>query len=167
MASPIYNILILCTGNSARSILGEALANDPATSGGRFRGYSAGSKPNGKVNPLALSTLAAHGIVPSNPRSKSWDEFSGPEAPVMDFVITVCDSAAGESCPYWPGVPLSAHWGVPDPPAAGDHAAQVAAFESAFQTLSHRMRQLAALPLESMDSAARKAALQAIGESLP
>jgi arsenate reductase len=167
MSTPPYRILILCTGNSARSIMGEALANDATTSGGRFLGYSAGSKPNGRVNPLALSTLASHGIIPTAPRSKSWDEFADAGAPPMDFVVTVCDSAAGETCPYWPGVPVSAHWGVPDPPAAGDHAAQVAAFESAFQTLRHRMRLLAALPLEQMDTAARQQALKDIGKALP
>ena len=146
-----YNILFLCTGNSARSIMAEALANHPPVGQGKFRGYSAGSKPGGVVNPLALETLAHFGVDAGAPRSKSWDEFAAQGAPAMQFVITVCDNAAGETCPYWPGVPVSAHWGVPDPPAAGDEAAQRKAFRDAFFTLKRRMELLAALPIDKLD----------------
>lgn len=141
--SPI-NVLILCTGNSARSILGEALINHLGAP--RFRAYSAGSKPAGKVNPLALKTLAAHGIAITDARSKSWDEFSLPTAPTMNLVITVCDSAAGETCPLWPGAPVKAHWGLPDPAAAtGSEAQKLAEFERVYRMLEPRVRALTAL----------------------
>ena len=146
-----FNILFLCTGNSARSILAEALGNHPPVSGGRFKAYSAGSHPKGQPHPLALETLRAYGISTEGLRSKSWDTFAAPGAPALDFVFTVCDSAAGEQCPYWPGQPMTAHWGVEDPPAAGDEAAQRAAFKSAFLLLKRRIELFAALPFESLD----------------
>lgn len=145
------NVLFLCTGNSARSLLAEALINDPAIGAGKFVGYSAGSRPKGQPHPLALETLAAHGVSTAGLRSKSWDEFAAPGAPVMDFVFTVCDSAAGEQCPYWPGQPVTAHWGLPDPPAAGDEAAQRRAFRDAFFTLKRRIELFAALPFDKLD----------------
>lgn len=135
------NVLILCTGNSARSILGEALINHLGAP--RFRAYSAGSKPAGQVNPLALKTLAAHGIGVSHARSKSWDEFAAKDAPNMDVVITVCDSAAGETCPLWPGTPMKAHWGLPDPAAAtGNEADKLKVFEQVYRMLEARVRAL-------------------------
>ncbi len=128
------NILILCTGNSARSILGEALFN--ARSGGRVRAFSAGSKPAGAPNPYALETLERHGVPSDGARSKSWDEFDGEDAPRMDAVITVCDSAASETCPVWPGAPVRAHWGLPDPAGIEDPDRARAAFEATYQALA-------------------------------
>lgn len=150
-AHPPLNILFLCTGNSARSIMAEALANNLAVSGGKFRAYSAGSHPKGAPHPLALETLGTHGISTENLRSKSWDEFAAADAPQLDFVFTVCDQAAGEQCPYWPGQPMTAHWGVEDPPAAGDEAAQRKAFKNAFLTLKRRIELFAALPFDKLD----------------
>ena len=146
-----FNVLFLCTGNSARSILAEALANHPAVGEGRFKAYSAGSQPKGEPHRLALETLRLNGIATAGLRSKSWDEFAGPEAPALDFVFTVCDSAAGEPCPYWAGHPMTAHWGVQDPPAAGDEAAQRKAFQQAFTLLKGRISRFAALPFEALD----------------
>jgi arsenate reductase (thioredoxin) len=132
------NVLFLCTGNSARSILAEAYLNHAAK--GRFRAYSAGSHPGGKVNPFALELLAKNGIPISGLRSKSWDEFAAPGAPKLDFVFTVCDNAAGEVCPIWPGRPSKAHWGVPDPAAVqGSDADKRQAFRDAFARLSSRI----------------------------
>lgn len=128
------NILILCTGNSARSILGEALFN--ARADGRIRAYSAGSAPTGAPNPYALETLERHGLPTHGARSKSWDEFEGPDAPQMDAVITVCDSAAAETCPVWPGAPVRAHWGLPDPAGIEDPEQARAAFEATYQALA-------------------------------
>jgi arsenate reductase len=128
------NILILCTGNSARSILGEALFT--ARSKGAITGYSAGSQPAGRPNPYAIETLKRHGLPINGARSKSWDEFDAPGAPVMDAVITVCDSAASETCPVWPGAPVRAHWGLPDPAAIEDPDAARAAFEDTYQKLA-------------------------------
>lgn len=145
------NLLFLCTGNSARSIMAEALANHLAIGGGKFKAYSAGSMPKGEPHPLALETLRAHGLSAEGLRSKSWDEFATPDAPHLDFVFTVCDSAAGEQCPYWPGQPMTAHWGVEDPPAAGDEAAQRKAFKSAFLILKRRIELFAALPFDKLD----------------
>lgn len=138
------NILILCTGNSARSILGEALIG--AESGGRWNGYSAGSAPKGAPHRMALRTLKAHGHDVSGFASKSWDVFAGPDAPQMDAVITVCDSAAAESCPIWPGAPVAAHWGLPDP-AAAPESGQANAFEATYQALRRKVRALAAEPI--------------------
>jgi protein-tyrosine-phosphatase len=134
----LKNVLFLCTGNSARSILAEAYLNHAGA--GRVRAYSAGSRPGGTVNPLAVELLRARGIDPGEPRSKSWDEFAAPGAPRMDLVVTVCDSAAGEACPVWPGAPARAHWGVDDPAAAqGSHERRRAAFAKAFADLKARI----------------------------
>ena len=139
----MINILILCTGNSARSILAEALFN--ARGHGRVRAYSAGAKPAGQVNPHALDLLQSRGLETSALRSKSWDEFEGPGAPVMDAVITVCDSAASEACPVWPGAPVRAHWGLPDPAGIEPEAEARAAFERTFQELDTRVRAVLAV----------------------
>jgi len=135
----VQNVLFLCTGNSARSILAEALMDHWGE--GRFKGYSAGSFPKGEVNPLAIELLNQFGMPTDDMRSKSWDEFAAPGAPVMDFVFTVCDQAAGEQCPIWPGHPITAHWGVPDPAAAeGSHAMRMLAFRQAFAMLERRIK---------------------------
>jgi arsenate reductase len=159
----IFNVLFLCTGNSARSILAESiLAKDGA---GRFRAFSAGSQPKGGVNPFALKVLQSFDYPAKGFRSKSWEEFASPDAPVMDFVFTVCDNAAGEACPIWPGRPVTAHWGVPDPAAAeGDERERRAAFQAAARTLRRRIERLDALPIDSMDATALKARLGEIGE---
>lgn len=133
-------VLFLCTGNSARSIMAEGILNDPGVSRGRFRAFSAGSFPKGRVNPLALETLAANGLPTGGYRSKSWDEFAGPGAPVVDFVFTVCDQAASEPCPFWPGRPATGHWSVADPAAVdGSDAERRQAFQDAFANLRHRI----------------------------
>jgi arsenate reductase len=153
-----YRVLFLCTGNSARSILGEALLNH--LGGGRFFGYSAGSQPKGEVNPGAIEQLAAAGLPTKGLSSKSWEVFAAPDEPPMDLIITVCDSAAGEACPIWPGQPTTAHWGLPDPadaPVGTPEAA--AAFQSAFDALAARIRALVALPDEAL-------ADDVVGESL-
>ncbi|MCX7961316.1 MAG: arsenate reductase ArsC [Burkholderiales bacterium] len=160
----VFNVLFLCTGNSARSILAEAYLN--ARGGGRFRAFSAGSRPAGRVNPFALELLAARGIATDALRSKSWDEFAQPSAPRMDLVITVCDSAAGEHCPFWPGQPITAHWGVPDPAAAaGDDEARRRAFAIAFERLRARIDRLLELPIESLDPRALRERLAEIGRT--
>ncbi|MGE4126340.1 MAG: arsenate reductase ArsC, partial [Pusillimonas sp.] len=138
MSSRIYNVLFLCTGNSARSIMAEALLNKAGA--GRFRGYSAGSHPAGEVNPLTLDLLKRNNFPLDGLRSKSWDEFARPDAPAMDFVLTVCDQAAGEVCPLWPGQPMTAHWGVEDPVAAqGTEEERQKVFSSVFRTLHTRI----------------------------
>jgi arsenate reductase len=150
-----FNVLVLCTGNSARSILGEALFNHLGR--GRIHAFSAGSQPSGKVNPVALETLAVHGVPWPNaghPRSKSWDEFAEPGAPRMDFIFTVCASAAGEACPVWPGHPATAHWGIADPAHVEPLAARRAAFELAYGELEKRIAAFLKLPLETMSTAA-------------
>ena len=155
-------VLFLCTGNSARSVLAEATLR--AWAGHRFEVFSAGSQPAGTVNPWALAQLAAEGIATAGLRSKSWDEFAAPGAPEMRIVITVCDSAAAETCPYWPGSPVKIHWGYPDPSnAPEDQKAQ--AFELTRQAIAYRMLQLLELPLETMDNAALQTALDAIWRS--
>ncbi len=161
------HVLILCTHNSARSVLAEAMLNHHAARlGVDVRGHSAGSAPSGRVNPLALAVLAEAGVATTGLRSKSWDEFAGPDAPRMRVVITVCDSAAGETCPLWPGRPVKVHWGYPDPSnAAGDEAARRAAFDVTRQAIGYRMLQLLALPLATMDDDALREALLAIGHS--
>ena len=147
-AIPI-NVLILCTGNSARSILGEALFNHLGK--GRVRAFSAGSKPSGQVNPVALETLEKHGVaLPSEIRSKSWDEFAAPGAPQLDYIFTVCASAAGETCPIWPGHPTTAHWGIDDPAHVEPIEARRAAFEVAYTALEKRIKAFLALDLEAM-----------------
>ncbi|MFA4970785.1 MAG: arsenate reductase ArsC [Sulfuritalea sp.] len=146
-----FNVLVLCTGNSARSILGEMLFNHLGK--GRVRAWSAGSKPGGVVNPVALETLARHGIPADGARSKSWDEFNAsavPPAPTFDFIFTVCGNAAAETCPVWPGHPATAHWGIPDPAHVEPIEARRAAFEEAYQSLKQRIEAFLALPLETM-----------------
>lgn len=157
-------VLFLCTGNSARSILAEGILN--ALSEGRFRAFSAGSHPTGTVNPFALATLRERGIRPCGARSKSWDEFAQLGAPVIDFVVTVCDNAAGELCPIWPGGPVSTHWGIEDPAAvAGSEEVRRAAFEEAFDQLRARIERFLALPFDRLDAQELKHALDAIGEA--
>lgn len=162
MPDKTINVLILCTGNSARSILAEALLNREGQ--GRVRAFSAGSQPKGVPNPHALALLKELGYDTSAFRSKSWSEFSGPDAPQMDFVITVCDSAAGEACPYWPGAPLTAHWGIADPAAVeGSDAEKRAAFMDAYRRLAARVSAFVNLDLEHIDLAALKCRLAEIG----
>ncbi|WP_375599575.1 arsenate reductase ArsC [Devosia sp. Naph2] len=159
----VYNVLFLCTGNSARSILGEALMN--AVPGGRFRAYSAGSQPKGEVHPLALHTLREMDLPTEGYRSKSWDEFATPDAPKLDFVFTVCDNAAGEACPFWPGQPMTAHWGVEDPAAVeGSEIDKVSAFRNAANYLRRRIEVFAALPLATIDKMSLQAKLKDIGK---
>lgn len=143
-----FNVLVLCTGNSARSILGEMLFNHLGR--GRVKACSAGSKPAGQVNPVALETLGRHGIPCAGARSKSWDEFAAPDAPQFDFIFTVCGNAAQEACPVWPGHPATAHWGVDDPAHVEPLEVRRAAFEAAFQELRRRVEAFLALPLEQM-----------------
>jgi arsenate reductase len=159
-----YNVLFLCTGNSARSILAESIIN--AIDPGKFRGYSAGSHPSGRVNPLALELLARNRFPTEGLRSKNWDEFAAPGAPVLDFVFTVCDNAAGELCPVWPGQPVTAHWGVPDPAAVdGPDDEKRKAFLDAFIALRRRIELFASLPLARLDKLALASRLRDIGKS--
>lgn len=158
-----YNILILCTGNSARSIMGEALFN--VLGAGRFRAYSAGSHPTGKVNPFAIEQIRVLGYPIEILRSKSWDEFARPDSPPLDFVVTVCDNAAGEVCPYWPGQPITAHWGFPDPAAVeGTDEEKRAAFTRTFHQIRNRVQLFLSLPLESLDNLAIEKKMRAIGQ---
>lgn len=160
------HVLVLCTGNSARSILGEALITHLGK--GRLRGFSAGSHPKGAVHPMALETLARHGVPAPGARSKSWDEFAAPGAPPIDLVVTVCDSAAAEVCPVWPGHPASVHWGIPDPAAVTESVdAQRRAFEQAFRTLEARIRLLVALPLGTLDGLNLAREMRSIAERVP
>ncbi len=159
-----YNVLVLCTGNSARSILGEVLFN--ALGKGRFKAYSAGSKPVGRVNPFALELLQQQGYDISGLRSKSWDAFTGPAAPEIDFIFTVCDNAAGEACPVWPGKPLTAHWGIPDPAhVEGGDEARRAAFKKAYEQLARRIQLFMSLPIDKLDALALKQKLAEIGRT--
>lgn len=159
-----WNVLILCTGNSARSILGEAVVNRYGN--GLFRAYSAGSKPTGAPNPYAIALLQREGFDTSFARSKSWDEFAGPDAPKLDFVFTVCDNAAAEECPYWPGVPVTAHWGLPDPAAVeGNDAEKALAFAETYRALVRRVQAFAALPIATLDAMTLKAKLTEIGQA--
>ena len=161
MSDPVYNVLFLCTGNSARSILGEALINKLGE--GRFRGFSAGSFPKGEVHPMALDVLNGMGFDTADLRSKSWAEFSAPDAPQMDFIVTVCDNAAGETCPVWPGRPMTAHWGIEDPAAIAGEAQRLA-FLEALRQLRRRIELFLALPLESIDRMSLTSKLQSIGD---
>ena len=157
-----YNVLVLCTGNSARSILGEVLFN--VLGKGRFIAHSAGSKPVGRVNPFALELLQQQGYSIAGLRSKNWDEFAAPGTPEIDFVFTVCDNAAGETCPIWSGKPFTAHWGIPDPAVvAGDDAAKRVAFRKAFEQLARRIRLFMSLPIEKLDKLTLKEKLADIG----
>lgn len=160
--SVVRNALILCTGNSARSILGEAILNREGE--GRVRAFSAGSQPKGEPHPMALALLADKGFSLDGLRSKSWDEFAGEGAPPIDFVFTVCDNAAGETCPWWPGTPIRAHWGIDDP-AAVEGPGQRAAFEQAFDALEARIARFLALPFETMDRESLQRSLREIGEA--
>jgi arsenate reductase len=160
MSDRIYNVLFLCTGNSARSILAEALLNHDGA--GRFRAYSAGSFPKGEVHPMAIEVLKGLGFPHEGYRSKSWDEFAVDGAPVFDFIFTVCDNAAGETCPIWPGHPMTAHWGIEDP-AAVEGDGQREAFMQALRYLRRRIELFLALPLATIDEMALKAKLKEIG----
>ena len=162
MSGKSYDVLFLCTGNSARSIMAEVMLN--ALGQGRFRGHSAGSQPKGQVHPMSVETMRALGYPASNVRSKSWEEFAAPGAPPVDFIITVCDNAAAEVCPIWPGKPTSAHWGVPDPAAVeGTVEEQSAAFHEAALALRRRIELLMSLPLAKLDHLALQAKLRDIG----
>lgn len=158
----VYKVLFLCTGNSARSIIAEALMNKEG--GGRFKAYSAGSMPTGRVNPHAIPILESLGFSASQFRSKSWDEFAQPGAPRLDFVFTVCDNAAGEVCPIWPGQPMTAHWGVPDPAqVTGSDAEIAAAFNETCRLLGNRIRLFLSLPLDKLDRMSLQSKLRDIG----
>jgi protein-tyrosine-phosphatase len=160
----MMNVLFLCTGNSARSILAEALTNSLAVSKGKFRAYSAGSHPKGAPHALALELLEQSRIPTNGLRSKSWDEFARPDAPAMDFVITVCDQAAGEQCPYWPGQPMTAHWGMPDPAAAtGTEDRKRRAFSDTANMLRRRIELFASLPLDKLDRLSLEKQIKDIG----
>jgi arsenate reductase len=159
-----FNVLFLCTGNSARSILAESLVNHWGN--GRFRGFSAGSHPKGEVHPIALELLRRMHLPTADLRSKSWDEFAAPGAPTLDFVFTVCDNAAGETCPYWPGQPMTAHWGVADPAAVtGSETDKWLAFSAAFKALEDRIKLFTSLPIGSIDRTKLKEHLDAIGKT--
>ena len=158
-----YNVLFLCTGNSARSIMAEGLLNTLGQ--GRFRGHSAGSHPTGKVNPFAIAEMERSGIPTNGFRSKAWDEFAAPGAPPIDFIFTVCDNAAGEACPVWPGKPITAHWGIPDPAAVeGTDTDKRAAFRSAALALRRRIELFLALPLDKLDARSMQRKLREIGK---
>lgn len=164
MAARVYNVLFLCTGNSARSILAESILQKDGA--GRFAAFSAGSQPKGEVNPIALKTLRSWDYPSEGFRSKSWEEFAGPGAPVMDFVFTVCDSAAGEACPVWPGQPMTAHWGIEDPAAVeGTDVEKQRAFNDAFRYMKTRISLFVALPLKSLDAMALRSRLREIGQA--
>ena len=164
MSQRPFNVLFLCTGNSARSILAEATLN--AMGKGRFKAWSAGSHPAGKVNPYAIELLQKNRLSTEDLRSKSWDEFARADAPALDFVFTVCDNAAGELCPIWPGQPMTAHWGVPDPAAVeGSDETRRKAFFTAWNQLQHRISIFVSLPLDRLDRLALKQRLDDIGKS--
>jgi arsenate reductase len=166
MNAPTYNVLFVCTGNSARSILGEAIMN--RSGAGRFKAFSAGSHPTGTVNPNAVALLKSLNHPTEGLRSKNWDEFAEEGAPKLDFVFTVCDQAAGKMCPIWPGQPMSAHWGLPDPAAVtGTQAEIAAAFAETYRMLNNRIEVFINLPLASLDALSLQARLDAIGQNLP
>ena len=162
IADRVYQVLFLCTGNSARSIIAEAILNRDGQ--GRFKAYSAGSHPRGEVNPYALRLLQTMHFDTSGFRSKSWDEFAVPNAPAMDFVFTVCDDAAGEQCPFWPGQPMTAHWGVPDPALATGTEAEIGAtFAESYRLLNNRISVFLSLPIARLDRLTLQASLNNIG----
>ncbi|MCH7863704.1 MAG: arsenate reductase ArsC [Proteobacteria bacterium] len=164
MTDPVLNVLFLCTGNSCRSIIAESLLNHGGQ--GRLLAFSAGSHPEGRVNPRAIRTLEKQGVATVGLRSKSWHEFAKEDAPIMDFIITICDNAAGEVCPVWPGGPVSAHWGVPDPALfRGNEAATEAVFEQTLGRLERRIRALLELPLATLAGEGLKHRLNEIGAS--
>ena len=166
MTEHVYNTLFLCTGNSARSILAECILNREGR--GRFRAFSAGSHPKGQVHPFALDLLKKMNHPTAGLRSKSWDEFATPGAPSLDFVFTVCDNAASEVCPFWPGQPMTAHWGVPDPAAAeGSDAERHLAFADAYRMLTNRISVFTSLPIRSIDRLTLQRRLDEIGRTLP
>lgn len=161
-----YNVLFLCTGNSARSILAEAALNHLPVSRGKFVGYSAGSHPKGEPNPYAIELLDRSGITTAGLRSKSWDEFAQPGAPELDFIFTVCDQAAGEACPYWPGKPMTAHWGMPDPATVTGTPDEIRrAFTDTFLTLRRRIEIFASLPFDKLDQLSMHQRVKDIGQS--
>lgn len=162
MSDNVYNVLFLCTGNSARSILAEAILKREGA--GKFNAYSAGSEPKGEVHPYSIDLLKQLNHDTAFARSKSWDEFAGKDAPQMDFVFTVCDSAAAETCPVWPGQPMTAHWGIPDPAAAeGNEAEKRAAFAEAYKQLTNRISVFVNLPISSIDKLSLQKRMDAIG----
>lgn len=162
MVDRTFNVLFLCTGNSARSIMAEAILK--RLGAGKFRAYSAGSQPKGRLNPHAIQLLQSLGYETSGFRSKSWNEFARPGAPALDFVFTVCDNAAGETCPVWPGQPMTAHWGVPDPAEAKGSPAEIAlAFKDAYRMLHQRIGVFTALPIRSLDQLSLQQRLKEIG----
>ena len=166
MVDRLYNVLFLCTGNSARSILAESILNHLGK--GRFRGYSAGSFPKGQVHPISIALLKQLDLPTEGLRSKSWDEFAAPGAPLIDFIFTVCDNAAGEVCPVWPGKPMTAHWGVADPAAVeGTDAEHWAAFRKALRELENRIRLFIDLPVATLDELTLQRRIEAIGRALP
>lgn len=161
----MFNVLFLCTGNSARSIIAEAILNRLGI--GKFKAYSAGSHPRGEVNPMTINLLKRLNYETADFRSKDWVEFSSPDAPHLDFVFTVCDKAAAEMCPVWPGQPMTAHWGVPDPAEVeGDDITRLAAFREAYRQLYNRISIFTCLPLDSLDSLALKKELESIGQTV-
>lgn len=162
----LFNVLFLCTGNSARSILGEAIMNDLGK--GRFRAYSAGSMPKGEVHPMALDLIRQSGLPSDGLRSKSWDEFAASGAPPMHFIFTVCDNAANEVCPIWPGKPMTAHWGLPDPAAAeGTEVQRRLAFAETYRMLSNRIRIFTSLPFQALAELSLQGRLNEIGKTAP
>lgn len=164
MTNTPLNVLFLCTGNSARSILAEAVMNHLGA--GRFKAYSAGSRPAGEPNPFAIGLLQREGIDTAFARSKSWDEFATPDAPKLDFVFTVCDNAAAEECPFWPGQPVSAHWGLPDPAAVeGSDAEKALAFADTYRALTRRIGAFVSLPMATLDAMTLKTKLTEIGQA--
>ena len=164
MSERPYNVLFLCTGNSARSVIAEAILNRVGM--GKFRAFSAGSQPKGQINPHTIALLKSLNYDTSTMRSKSWSEFAAPGAPPLDFVFTVCDNAAGEACPVWPGQPMTAHWGVPDPAEATGSAAEIAlAFKDTYRMLNQRIGIFVSLPMRSLDRLTLQQKLSAIGRS--
>ena len=165
MESKVFNVLFLCTGNSARSILAEAVLNGLSVGRGKFKGYSAGSHPKGAVHPLTLELLQRSHIPTDGLRSKSWDEFAKPDSPLLDFVFTVCDQAAGEVCPYWPGQPMTAHWGMPDPAAVeGSDEHKRKAFAETLLVLRRRIELFVSLPFAKLDRLALQKSVSEIGK---
>ena len=166
MSDQIYNVLFLCTHNSARSLMAEAILNNLAVSQGRFKGFSAGSHPSGKPNPFALAQIQSVGLPTEGLRSKDWDEFAMPGGPKMDFVFTVCDNAANEVCPVWPGQPMTAHWGLPDPAAVeGSDEQKRRAFSDTFRHLASRINIFASLPMSKLDKLSLQKKLAEIGKT--